>query len=96
MNVAITGNTFPVKDQLKALGGRWDADRKAWMVPAANAAAAQTLVAKAPKQPYRGRYDPNKFHGYGARHGGYTRRNEDDECEVCGKNKYSCGHCVGW
>jgi hypothetical protein len=24
------------------------------------------------------------------------RRNEDDECEVCGKNKWTCGHQVGW
>lgn len=26
----------------------------------------------------------------------YSRRNEDDECELCGKNKYTCGHCIGW
>lgn len=25
-----------------------------------------------------------------------SRRDEDDECEVCGRNKYTCGHCVGW
>ena len=31
--IAITGNTYPVKDQIKALGGRWNADQKAWMVP---------------------------------------------------------------
>lgn len=42
--VAITGNTYPVKDQLKALGGRWDAGRKAWMVPETKAAAARALV----------------------------------------------------
>ncbi len=23
-------------------------------------------------------------------------RREDEECELCGKNKYSCGHCIGW
>lgn len=22
--------------------------------------------------------------------------NDEDECEVCGKNKWTCGHCVGW
>ena len=42
--IAITGNTYPVKDQLKSLGGRWNADRKAWMVPADKAAEAQALV----------------------------------------------------
>lgn len=46
--VAITGNTYPVKDAIKTLGGRWNADRKAWMVPAAKADEAQALVAGAP------------------------------------------------
>jgi hypothetical protein len=41
----ITGNTYPVKDALKALGGKWDADRKGWMVPDAKAADARKLVA---------------------------------------------------
>jgi len=30
---AIIGNTYPIKDQLKALGGRWNPDQKVWMVP---------------------------------------------------------------
>jgi hypothetical protein len=47
--IAVTGNTFPVKDQIKALGGRWNADLKAWMVPDAKAAEAQKLIAGAPK-----------------------------------------------
>jgi hypothetical protein len=42
--VAIKGNTFPVKDQLRALGGRWNPEDKAWMVPADKAEAAQKLV----------------------------------------------------
>ena len=24
------------------------------------------------------------------------RRNYEDECELCGGNKYTCGHCIGW
>jgi hypothetical protein len=47
--VAITGNTFPVKDEIKQLGGKWDANQKAWMVPLEKAAEAQKLVAGAPK-----------------------------------------------
>ena len=47
--VAITGNTYPVKDQIKALGGRWDADRKLWTVPSEQVAKANALVASAPK-----------------------------------------------
>jgi hypothetical protein len=46
--VLVTGNTYPVKDQIKALGGRWDAASKGWRVPADKAAAAQALVAGAP------------------------------------------------
>ena len=47
--VAIRGNTYPVKDKLKALGGRWNADEKAWMVPQAHAEAAWALVTSASK-----------------------------------------------
>jgi hypothetical protein len=46
----ITGNTYPVKDAIKALGGKWDADRKGWTVPDAKADAARKLVSGAPAQ----------------------------------------------
>lgn len=52
--IAITGNTFPVKEQLKALGGRWDATAKAWNVPEERADEARALVAGAgPQAPRR-------------------------------------------
>lgn len=51
--VLITGNTYPVKDQIKALGGRWNGDAKGWMVPADKANAARALVSGAPKQAFR-------------------------------------------
>lgn len=47
--VAISGNTYPVKDQIKALGGKWNPDEKSWMVPDAKADEARKLVAGAPK-----------------------------------------------
>lgn len=50
--VLITGNTFPVKDQLKSLGGRWDAASKGWSVPAEKADEARTLVSGAPRSEY--------------------------------------------
>ena len=31
--IRITGNTFPVKDQLKGLGGQWSPAEKCWLVP---------------------------------------------------------------
>jgi hypothetical protein len=42
--VLVTGNTYPVKDQIKALGAKWDAAAKGWRVPADKADAARALV----------------------------------------------------
>ena len=42
---AIGGNTFPVRGALKALGGVWNKERKAWMVPDDKAEEAKRLVA---------------------------------------------------
>jgi hypothetical protein len=78
----ITGNTYPVKDQIKNLGGKWDADKKAWMVPNDKYEQALKLVATAPKK-QSSYYSPRRL-------------KEDDRCELCGKNKYTCGHCIGW
>lgn len=41
---AITGNTYPVKDALKALGARWNPDQKAWMIADEKAAEARKIV----------------------------------------------------
>lgn len=48
--VAISGNTYPVKDQLKALGARWNPDQKAWMISADKAKQASAIVAATPRQ----------------------------------------------
>lgn len=44
--VAVTGKTFDVKEELKKLGGRWDPDAKAWMIPVAKAAEARAIVGR--------------------------------------------------
>jgi hypothetical protein len=44
---AISGNTFPVKDQIRALGGRWNPDSKVWMVPDERVAEARAIVSGA-------------------------------------------------
>lgn len=44
----INGNTYPVKDKLRAIGGKWDAARKCWLVPDNRADEARKLVANAP------------------------------------------------
>lgn len=43
--IPITGNTYPVREELKALGGKWDAERKVWMVPQEKGDEARALVA---------------------------------------------------
>ena len=44
----ITGNTYPVKDRLKALGGRWNRDAQGWDVADDKADEARAIVAAAP------------------------------------------------
>lgn len=46
MQVAITGNTFPVKNELRALGATWSKPAKAWMIDEAKAEEAKALVAR--------------------------------------------------
>lgn len=43
--IYIKGNTYPIKDQIKALGGKWDDGRKAWWIGAAKGAALDALLA---------------------------------------------------
>lgn len=40
----IVGNTYPVRNELKALGGKWDRIWRGWRVPSSVAAEAQRLV----------------------------------------------------
>lgn len=46
----ISGNTYPVKEQIKALGGRWNKSANCWEVPDDKAEEAQALV-KGPARP---------------------------------------------
>lgn len=45
----ITGNTYPVRDRLRALGAHWDGERKAWWT--AKRDAAEQLVGQLNAQP---------------------------------------------
>jgi len=88
--VAITGNTYPVKEQLKALGATWNKAQGAWMMPAEHAEQARQIVAGAgpvQRRPYRGRsrYQSNytRFSS-GAEHYQNKRgRCEDAPCCGC-------------
>ena len=69
--IAITGNTYQVRDRLKAIGARWDATRKAWMVDSDQAEQARSIVAaagRAKRKPHTG-----ECHECGAPSKGYYR-----------------------
>jgi hypothetical protein len=53
--VPIHGNTYPVKEQLKTLGGKWDSDKRVWVVPADRESEALKIVADAPQERRRWR-----------------------------------------
>jgi hypothetical protein len=102
--IAITGNTYPVRDQLKALGGKWDPAKKAWLVPAAKADEARRLVAAAPKQTggynrLRSGYVDSRFGSGRRRSGAYdprcwdcreARRAGREACRQCLHDEYDC------
>ena len=102
--VLVTGNTYPVKDQIKALGGRWDANEKGWRVAAAKAGEARQLVEGAPKSAPRassgrGRnWDAGRFNGYGRPRGGYVKACiSGGNCSSIGSGKSCGGHdCDGY
>lgn len=50
--IPITGNTYPVRRELKALGGRWDPAQQAWLIDDSRADEARAIVQRAgPKRP---------------------------------------------
>ncbi|MDD5350038.1 MAG: hypothetical protein PHQ12_07490 [Chthoniobacteraceae bacterium] len=88
--ITITGNTYPVKEQLKALGGRWNADARGWDVADDKAEQARAIVAAAPvKSSYsRSRYARRNGSSYTRFSDGaeiYTnRRGRCEDAPCCG------------
>jgi hypothetical protein len=88
----ITGNTYPVKDQIKAMGGTWNKAAQGWNVPSDRAEEARALVAGSPPSaprpsyPSRSRYRSNfvRFAG-----GAEIYRNKAGRCE----DAPCCGCC---
>jgi superfamily I DNA/RNA helicase len=46
--VALVGNTYPVKDRLKNLGARWNAEDRCWMIRSDLAATAREMISPTP------------------------------------------------
>lgn len=85
MTELIIGNTYPVKDKLRALGGTWQARLQGWAVPTANAAEARAIVAAAgPAAPYALRAGRRRYHGVST----YTRFSSG--AEVCTNRNGRC------
>ena len=87
----ITGNTYPVKDAIKSLGGTWNKAQQGWNVPDENAEAARQLVADSPsaspRASSRGRYrsvsNYTRFAGGGEVYTNRRGRCEDAPCCGC-------------
>lgn len=79
--VAITGNTYPVRGKLYELGGRWDAEVKAWIVPENKADEAMAIVNGTPKQ--TNKFRPTKCAVCGAQASRYVPIYRSGECKDC-------------
>ena len=84
----ITGNTYPVKDAIKALGGKWNKTAKGWDVPDEVADEARALVSGASNQSHRHSYDKSTF--YRMSSGAEIYRNRSGRCE----DAPCCGCCT--
>lgn len=85
--VLVTGNTYPVKESLKATGARWDAANKGWRVPATKAAEAQALVSGAPRSAPRSSHSAPRYTVRSSRSGRWTG------CS-CGSREDSSGQLI--
>ena len=83
----ITGNTYPVKDAIKALGGKWNKTAKGWDVPDEVADEARALVSGASTRRHSHSYDKTTF--YRMSSGAEIYRNRSGRCE----DAPCCGCC---
>ena len=95
--VEITGNTYPVKDALKAMGARWNADKKCWMISASKAQEAAALVGTARRTTVNSRpvHRPTFSRGFSGNNSGYwlcpgcgeDHKNSVSRCWECGMSR---------
>lgn len=84
----ITGNTYPVKDALKAIGCRWDAQDKCWTASTDEMAAkAQAIMSGTPAAKSAPTCSPAQ-----------SRRGVRGQCWECGRTAFlnrdgECGQC---
>ncbi len=89
----ITGNTYPVKDRIKQLGGTWNKAQQGWNVPDEAAEAARALVANAPPSaPRESRSRSRGSSRYGSH---YTRFAGGGEAYVNKRGRCEDAPCCG-
>ncbi len=89
----LTGNTYPVKDELKALGSKWDKAQKGWMVPIDKWDEAMEIMDNAPistpRPQFKSRYNKYRSHYVRLNSGAELYRNNNGRCE----DAPCCGCC---
>ena len=85
----ITGNTYPVREAIKALGGTWNKYAKGWSVPDEKADEARALVAGASSAARRTRSTGYVSNVYRFSSGAEIYRNKGGRCE----DAPCCGCC---
>jgi hypothetical protein len=85
----ITGNTYPVRDEIKALGGTWNKHAKGWNVPDDKADEARALVSGAPSAARRTVSTGYVSNVYRLSSGAEVYRNKRGLCE----DAPCCGCC---
>jgi hypothetical protein len=87
----LTGNTYPVKDQLRNLGAKWDKYQRGWMVPIDQWDEAMEIMDEAPipmpRRSIAGGYVSNV---YRFNSGEVAYRNKGGRCE----DAPCCGCCT--
>jgi hypothetical protein len=82
----ITGNTYPHRSALRAMGGEWDAAAKGWRVPDDKASEAKELTASSGRgSSGRSRYG-STYTRFASGYESYTNKNgrcEDAPCCGC-------------
>src|SRR5690554_3443090 len=61
--IYVTGNTYPIRSQLKDIGCHWDGDRKQWWIGTAKVKQVEELLAGASSQPQKENLDEARVYG---------------------------------
>ena len=93
--ITITGTTYPVRQKLRDLGGRWNPDAQGWDVPDNKADEARAIVAAAGPSTYTPRPRRRPYSGRRSRYAGYTRFSSGAEVYTNPRGRCEDAPCCG-